>query len=138
MRRSKKFIIIAVVAALVVVGSIAGVALAQTGNQTGSGNVTQPKTLLARVAETLSINQTKLEDAFAQAQSEMRTEALQNRLQSLVSQGKITQPQADDYLNWWEAKPDVPAGFGFKGRGGLRGWGGLGLCPPGNWTMPQK
>ena len=134
MWRKKKFIIIAVVAALVVVGSIAGVVLAQTGDV----NVSQPKTLLARVAEKLGIDQQKLEDAFAQAQSEMRTEALQNRLQSLVSQGKITQPQADDYLNWWEAKPDVPAGFGFQGRGGLRGWGGLGLCPPGNWTMPQK
>ena len=136
MRRSKRFIIIALVATVVLVGSIAGVVLAQTDNPTGSGNVTQPKTLLARVAEKLGINQTTLENAFTEAQKEMQTQALKNRLQSLVGQGKITQKQADDYLTWWEARPNMPPGFGFKGRMALRGWGRM--CPPGNWTIPQK
>ena len=141
MRRSKKLIIGAVLGAVVLVGSITGVVLAQTQNgndsQSGANNVT----LLDRACEIYqqktgaAINQTVLKDAFAQAQKEMRTEALQNRLQSLVDQGRLTQQQADDYLKWWEAKPDVPAGFGFQGRGGIRG--GPGLCLPGNWTAPQ-
>ena len=129
MWRSKKFIVVTLLAVVVLVGSTAGVALAQTE----SGNNSQPKTLLSRVAEILSIDQQTLEDAFAQAQSEMRAEALKDRLQSLVDEGKITQEQADQYLEWWQSKPDVSAGFGFAGsgfcgRGGSGGWGGH--CAP--------
>jgi len=81
------------------VGTIGGVALAQTEN----GDDSQPKTLLARVAEKLGINQQELEDAFTEAQSEMRDEALDSRLQSLVDQGKMTQAEADQYKAWLQA-----------------------------------
>jgi len=124
MWRRKKFIVVALLAAVVLVGSIGGVVLAQTEN----GDDSQPKTLLARVAEKLGINQQKLEDAFAEAQSEMWDEALDSRLQYLVDQGKITQDEADQYKEWWQSRPDVPIRFGFRGRGGLRVWGGL--CAP--------
>ncbi len=143
MWKSKKFILIAVLVALVLVGSLAGVAFAQTGSASdGSG-----KTLLARVAAILGIDQQKVEDAFAQAQSEMQEEALDSYLKNLVDQGKITQEQADQYKKWWqsrpdmgqyrqqlkewqEAMPDLPFGFGFRGYrgfhgvGGFRGWAG--------------
>lgn len=155
MWRSKKFLLVALLAAVVLVGSIGGVVLAQTGSEDGS----QPKTLLARVATILGIDQQKLEDAFAQAQSEMRDEALQK----LVDEGKITQEQADQYKAWlqaqpdmtqyreqlrewqqarpgmppelkeWqEARPDVPFGFGFRGRGGFHG-----PCGFGGWGAPS-
>ena len=85
-----------------------------------------------------------MEDAFAQAQSDMRNEALDNYLKNLVSQGKITQQQADQYKQWWQSRPDttqleqqlrqwqegrpdvpVPGGFGGRGfRGGMK-WGGV-------------
>ena len=111
MWRSKKFIVVALVAALVLVGSTAGVVLAQTGSggdsQTGvtlaSDNASQPKTLLARVAAILGIDQQKVEDAFTQARTEMRDEALQK----LVDEGKITQQQADQYKKWWQSRPDT-------------------------------
>ncbi len=130
MWRRKKFLLVGLLAAVLLVGSIGGVALAQTEN----GDDNQPKTLLARVAEILGIDQQKVEDAFAQAQSEMQTEALQNRLQNLVDQGKMTQGEADQYLEWQQSKPDVPVGFGSRGHGGFRGmvgpygWGGR--CVP--------
>ncbi len=120
MRKSKKFILAVVLVIVVLLGSTAAVVFAQTGN----GDDGPAKTLLARVAEILDIDQQVLEDAFTQAQSEMQTEALENYLQSLVEQDKITQEQADDYLGWWQARPDVPARFGFGGRGGFRGMGG--------------
>jgi len=154
MWRSKKFILIVVLVALVVVGSTAGVVLAQARNggdsQTGvtlaTDNVSQPKTLLARVAAILGIDQKKVEDAFAQAQREMRDEALNSYLQKLVDEGKITQEQADQYKKWWQARPDMgqyrqqlsewqqarpdiplpgpSAGFGGRGfRGGRCFWG---------------
>jgi hypothetical protein len=116
MWRSKKFIIIAVlVATVVLAGSTAGVVLARAGSggdsQTGvtpaSDNVSQSKTLLARVAAILGIDQQKVEDAFTQARTEMRDEALDNYLNNLVAQGKITQAQADQYKAWVKSRPDM-------------------------------
>jgi len=103
MWRSKKFIIAAVLAVVLLVGGIGGVVLAQTEN----GDDSQPKTLMARVAEILGIDQQKVEDAFAQAQKEMREEALDSYLKDLVAQDKITQEQADQYKAWLQAQPDL-------------------------------
>ncbi len=105
MWRRKKLIIVAILAtAVLLVGSIGGVALAQTGS---TGDTTSGKTLLARVAAILGIDRQKVEDAFAQAQREMRDEALDTRLKNLVDQGKITQQQADQYKAWVKSRPDM-------------------------------
>ena len=106
MWRKKKFLIIALIATVVLAGSIGGVIIAQAAEGT-TGTATQPKTILARVAEILGIDQTKLEAAVKQAQSEAATDALKNRLQALVNAGTITQAQADEYLNWMQSKPDM-------------------------------
>lgn len=116
MWRRKKFLLVGLLTAVLLVGSIGGVVLAQTEN----GDDSQPKTLLARVAEILGIDQQQVEDAFTQARSEMRTEVLQKRLQNLVDQGKITQGEADQYLEWQQSKPDVPVRLGSRGHGGFR------------------
>jgi hypothetical protein len=105
MWRRKKFIIVAVLATTVLlVGSIGGLAFAQTGS---TDNTTSGKTLLARVATILGIDQQKVENAFAQAQREMRDEALDSYLKNLVDQGKITQQQADQYKAWVKSSPDM-------------------------------
>ncbi len=106
MWRNKKVIIVAVLGALVLAGSIGGVVYAQTGNST-SGNATSGNPLLAKVAKILGTDQQKVESAFAQAQNETRTEALDNRLKDLVAQGKITQAQADQYKKWLQSRPDM-------------------------------
>ncbi len=140
MWRSKKFIIAAVLAAVILVGTIGGVVLAQTSdsddNQPGAGH----EATLDRVCEIYqdntgdSIDPEALEAAFAQARDEMRAEAQQNRLQKMVEQGRITQEQADELQDWWGARPDVPFEFGFRaqgafpGKGGMRGFGGP--CAP--------
>lgn len=124
MWKSKKFILIAVVVAVVLVGSISGVVLAQTG----STDNTSGKTLLGRVATILGIDQQTVESAFAKAQRDMRDEALSNYLQKLVDQGKITKEQADQYQNWWQARPETPMPVPFERFGAHRfpghmGWG---------------
>jgi hypothetical protein len=131
MWRSKKFIIVTVLA-IVLVGATVGVVLAaDNGDEDGSLPEAPPEALLDRVCAIYQentgndIDPQQLKDAFAQASSEMRNEALQSRLQNLVDQGKITQEQANQYLEWWESKPDFPFNFGFRGRGGLRGCGRL-------------
>lgn len=106
MWRKKKVILISLLVAVALTAVIGGVALADDSTTTSS-NTTQSKTLLARVAEILGIDQQKVEDAFNQAKDEMQLEAVKNRLQALVEKGTITQEQADRYLEWWQAKPDM-------------------------------
>lgn len=106
MWRKKKLIITVVLAAVLLAGSIGGVALAQTDN-TDNSDASQPKTLMERVAEILGVDQQKLEDAFDQAQSEMREEALDTYLQKMVDEGKITEEEAEQYKTWWQGKPDM-------------------------------
>ena len=103
MWRSKKLIIVTVLVAVILTGSIGGIVLAAD-----NGEDSQPEAqygmLLDRACEIyeqktgVAIDQEALKDAFSQAQSELRAEAMQNRLQNLVDQGQITQEQADDYL----------------------------------------
>jgi hypothetical protein len=142
MWRSKKFIIVALLAAVVLAGSTTGVVLAQTGDEDNSPQA-QKEALLERVCEIYedntgtAIDVQALQDAFAQAQSEMRDEALNNYLQNLVDQGKITQEQADQYKAWLESRPDVPIlAPGFPDHGMHRGFGGPGGGFPG-WYEPQ-
>ena len=127
MWRNKKFLLVALLVPAVLAGSIGGVAFAQGEDVDES----RSKPLLARVADKLGIDQQALEDAFAEAQSEMRTEALGNHLQSFVDEGTITQEEADQYIQWWTSKPDIELprsprfGPGLHGTGGVRGMCGL-------------
>jgi len=135
MWRGKKVMVIAL-AAVLLVGSSVGVVAAQNGDDSQPNAANQ--TLLDRVCEIYeentgtTVDQQALQDAFAQARSEIQAEAMQNRLANLVEQGRITQDEADQYLEWWQARPDVAVGFGFRGHGGFcrmggpLGWGGPG------------
>ena len=116
MWRKKKWIIItvAVAALILMAGVIGGAAYAQSSATTDE---TARTTLMARVATILGTDQQKLEDAFAQAQKEIRDEALTGQLKNLVEAGEITQAQADQYLQWWQSRPEVPEGLGLE-RGG--------------------
>jgi len=130
MWQSKKFILVAVLAAVVLVGSIGGVVLAQANNGDDSQPKAQYEALLDKVCAIyeqntgVAIDSQELQKAFTQAQSQMRDEALDNYLKNLVGQGKITQEQADQYLKWWQSRPDVPIAPGLGGRGMHHGFGG--------------
>ena len=135
MWRSKKFILITLLATVVLAGSIGGIALAQNGDEEEE----QVETIFDKVAAVLvadgvDITSDQLKDAFTTVKKNMRTEAMEKFLDKLVEEDVITQGEADDYLEWWEAKPDISFGDGFKGRfrfgGGMfgmhrmRGFGG--------------
>ena len=107
----KKWIIIAAAAAvlILVVGTLGVVAYAQTTTPTQPG---QGKTILSRVATILGIDQKKVEDAYAQAQKEQQDDAINARLQAMVTAGKLTQDQANAYKAWLQARPNVPPGLG--------------------------
>jgi len=114
MWKSKKFIIISIVAAVVVLaGATAGIAFA-ADEQPANPDNGQVK-LLARVAEILGIDQDKLESAFKQAAKEMAEQRLDQYLDKQVQDGNLTQDQADQYKQWLEAKPDIPLPGGSDG-----------------------
>ena len=131
MLRSKKFIVISIIAAVVLIGGVAGVALAQAGS---TETQSQGKTLLGRVAAILGIDQQRVEDAFSKAKRDMADEALDARLKAMVENGKITQQQADQYETWWQARPDTAPLF----RGKLDRNGRLGLGPGMQWRLPPS
>jgi len=113
---------IAVVAVAVVGFSIA---LAQE-NEKGDSNASK---LAAKVAEILGLDAAVVDDAIKQARKELRDEAVQNKLNALVEKGRLTQEQADEYLNWIQSKPEgIPAigkqSFGKMGH--HKGWKGHG------------
>ncbi len=127
MWRSKKFIIIAIVVGVLLVGTVATVALAQSNPDTPAA----AKTLSARVAAILGIDQAKVDAAFAQAKSDAENEALDARLKAAVAAGKMTQAEADQYKTWWQSRPQNVPGLGMGGRickpgiGGMRWFGPL-------------
>ena len=122
MWRKKKWIIITGVASALILlaGIIGGAAYAQSSATTATDEAAKT-TLMARVATILGIDQQKVEDAFAQAQKEMRDEALTSRLKNLLEAGEITQAQADQYQQWWQSRPEVPEGLGLGGGGRFHG-----------------
>jgi cell shape-determining protein MreC len=144
----RKWIIISALAAVIVltVGVFGVVSYAETPT-TPTPTATSPvKGLMERVANILGVDQLKLENAFKQAQTEMREEALNTRLQEMVKQGKMTQEQADKYREWLKSRPAVPAGMdgsmmrggpGFKGpMGGFRCFPGVNQAPPSPTASP--
>ena len=144
MWRRKKLILMALLATVLLGAVAGGVAVAQSGSVessqlSASTESTQPVdqsgALLARVAEIyqqntgVAIDQEALKSAFAQAQKDMQIEALKDRLQKLVDEGTMTQAQADQYLQWWQSRPDVPGPLDGMGPGPMgRGMGPRGFC----------
>ena len=109
MGKNKKFIIIGIVAALVlVIVATAGVALAADAKQGPKPG----QEIMARVAQILGIDQQKLTDAFKQATTEYRTAhprpTMDERLAQLVKDGKLTQQQVDQIKAWMAQRPADP------------------------------
>jgi len=113
--------LIAVLAVLVLAGSTVGVVLAQNEGNTK----VQPReeALLQRVCEIyeantgVAIDLQELKNAFIEARREMELEGLKERMAKLVEEGRMSQEQADEYLEWWQSRPDVPVGPGLFGPG---------------------
>ena len=71
----------------------------------------------------VAIDSEQLKDALNQAQSELGEEALVNLLENLVDEGKMTQGEADQYLEWWQSRPEID--LPLTGLGGCGPDGGV-------------
>jgi hypothetical protein len=87
------------VAALLVAGITSAVTYADNGQGPAGGK------MLDRVAQLLNIDKQKLVDAFKQANTELRQDRMDNMFNKWVTDGKLTQDQANQYKAWLAAKP---------------------------------
>jgi hypothetical protein len=139
--KKRKWFIPVVVASVLLIGGITGGLVAAANNSPSNataGNQTQAtdryQALLDRVCAIyeektgVAIDSGQLKGALEQARSEMQGEALKSWLQDLVDKGKITQEEADQYLEWWQSRPNIELplpGLGGHGHGGGMMWGRL-------------
>jgi hypothetical protein len=118
----KKRLLIPVAATMMVISVFtAGAVMAQ---EDGTGETPAAQSFASRVAAILGLEEAQVQDAMDQAHREMQDEALRNRLDALVEQGRLTQEQADEYHQWYQSRPEGIRGFGGPGPG-FR-FGGLG------------
>lgn len=96
--------VLCIIAGILVAGLlIAGITAAATFADNGQGKAGNK--LLDRVAQILNIDQQKLSDAFKQAGTELRQDRTNNMFNKWVTDGKLTQDQANQYKTWLAAKP---------------------------------
>ena len=127
MLTKRRIIVLAITG--VMAALVTGGALLAQGD--GSGEEPGRQSFASRVATILSLDEGVVQDAFTQARGDIRDERFQMRLDRLVEQGHLDQEQADELRNWYESRPDYPAGAFFgsgKGGGGhiLHGSGSFG------------
>ena len=123
----KRVIAVALTLGILAAAVVGGTALASGGG--GNGNGSRIGGLIARVATILGIEEQQVQDAFDQARREIQDERLEQKLDKLVENGYLTQEQADQLREWYQARPDgVYPGFGSGGLsprlGGHFGFGG--------------
>ena len=133
----RKWLMIPLVTGILAAGLTGASVLAH--NEDGE-QVSPKDAVVAKVAESLGLDQQILKDALQEAIQEVRSDRIQHRLDDAVESGRLTQEQADAYLEWYEARPEGlnlnrHKQFGFGGRGdggdtspserfGGRGFGG--------------
>jgi len=115
MWRKKSFIIVAVLAVLVLGATLGSVAIAHADDEdTSTTETANASSFLDKVAEIyqtntgVAIDPAALQQAITEARQALRDEALDNYLDKLVTDGTITQQQADDFKAWLDAKPSLP------------------------------
>lgn len=105
---SKRMKVLVAVLAAVFLLAVGGTAMVMAQDEEPApAPETEANGLLARVAEILDISQEELADAFEQARQEMRQETFLRFLEKAVKEGRITQQEADEFLEWWEQRPET-------------------------------
>ena len=134
--RKRVFLIVGALAAALSVSIGAIAVMAQESTEETDETQTTIQSFVSRVAENLELDEDTVQAAFDDARDDLKEDlkaahraALEEKLEAAVDDGDITQEEADEYLEWYDAKPD-DLGIGrLKGRhhGGFgfghhRGW----------------
>lgn len=138
MAKNKKIVVGVVLVVVLLTGSLVGgvVLAADNGveSNTGARDAMWEKVCALYLEKTgTSLDQEALRESFKEAMGDMREKArqmyrdgetarellsMQDRLQSMVEKDKITQEQADEYLQWWNTRTEVDFGLSVRGHRG--------------------
>ena len=134
--RKRGFLIIGALAGLLALGVATTVVIAQESNDDDKNSFFDD--FVERVAEILDEDEDTVRDAMETAREETKEawkekweqayrDKLEEKLDAAVEDGKITQDEADEYLDWYDDRPDGASfsrGFGRHGKGfGHQRWG---------------
>jgi hypothetical protein len=113
MKRSRKILLAVLLSALVLAGSIGGIALASddeedTGPADGFGNLIEKVSQIYQEKTGTALDTEKLEESFIEARNQIKSESRDRFRQRLIDEGRITQEQLDEFDKWLESKPDFP------------------------------
>jgi len=97
-----------------------------SASDTTDNETSQFDTFVSKVADKLGLDEDTVAAAMKEARQEMMDEALAEHLQKAVDEGRITQEEADQILEWMKSRPDALdelGGFGpgFGGGGRMMG-----------------
>ena len=126
--RKKRWLLVPIIVGLLTIGITAGVTLAHGG---GEDRASSLDSFANRVAAIVGLEESQVQAAFTQAKEEARAEnlaakeaRLQDKLNQMVEDGAISQEQADQYMEWLQARPEgIRSLWGFRG---FRGHGSIG------------
>ena len=121
----KRWLWLTLLVGALALGIAGGTALAQGDGNGGDSSI---KSFVSRVADILGLEESRVQDTFNQARKELKDDRLKARLQGLVGKGTLTQEEADEYIEWYQSRPDTLPGRGFfSGRRGHGKFGGHGF-----------
>ena len=96
-----------------------------SASDTTDNETSQFDTFVSKVADKLGMDEDTVATAMNEARQEMKQEALSKRLQQAVTDGRITQEEADQILEWMNSRPAALDDLGRLGPvSGPRGEGG--------------
>ena len=107
-----KLLVGSLVAVLLLVATVGGVAMAQTSTSTPTDQPqlsNSDKAFANRLASILGIDPTKVQAAVVQARQAGEQDRInasaKARLDKLVAAGKLSQQDADTIYGWWQSRP---------------------------------
>ncbi len=101
-RAQKRWILIPVISGLLAMAITGGAIFAQSNGHAGKFG---SNGIFSRVAEILGVEETELQGAFTEARREGQDAALQNKLYRGVEDELFTQEDADQVMEWFQARP---------------------------------
>jgi len=105
MKKYMKFGLIAIVALAALSVGLTAVSFADSPDDVANSDGGPRQIFISKVAAILELDEEQVADAFIQARQEMREEFQQQRLQTAIDEGLITEAEAEQIQWWWDICP---------------------------------
>lgn len=107
MTKYMKFGLIAIAALTALSVGLTAVSFADSPEADTSSDGGLRQVFISKVAGILGLEEEQVASAFIQARQEMREEFQQQRLQSAIDEGLITEAEAEQIQEWWDSRPQA-------------------------------